>query len=319
MPSLLLLHGLTRAQAPAAAPSHPAVTKTEVEQWMKDLSNWGRWGKDDQLGTVNLITPGKRKEAAGLVKEGVPISLAHDELFEKDVDNPSPFILKMGINPGIVVDNISVSYHGLTHTHMDALCHFFYNGEAYNGLKLSDVTEHGVPRNSVINFKKGIFTRAVLYDIPRLKGVDYLEPGTHIYPEDLDAWEKKAHVKVGKGDVIFIRTGRWARRNAKGAWPSSQGIAGLDVLCLKWLKARDVAMVGSDAAMDVMPSGVAGVVQPIHTVVLVAFGTPIFDNCELDTLSNETNQRRRWEFLITAAPLAIPGGTGSPWNPIAMF
>ena len=305
---------------PAQAQSHPAVTKATIDQWMKELSNWGRWGKDDQMGTVNLITPAKRKQALSLVKEGASYSLARDEEMEKAADDPSPFELKMRLGGANAADAISVSYHGFAHTHMDALCHFFYNGKAYNDFPHEGVTEKGASRNSVINFKGGIFTRGVLMDIPRFKGVDYLEPGTHIYPEDLDAWEKKAHVKVGPGDVIFIRTGKWGLRDKQGAWEiQKRGLAGLDALCLKWLKARDVAMVGSDGAMDVLPSGIEGVVQPIHLVVLVAMGTPIFDNCDLELLGREANRRQRWEFLITASPIAIPGGTGSPLNPIATF
>jgi kynurenine formamidase len=226
----------------------------------------------------------------------------------------------MRISGANAADEISVSYHGFAHTHMDALCHFFYNGKAYNDFPHDGVTERGASKNSVINFKNGIFTRGVLMDIPRLRGVDYLEPGAHIYPEDLDAWEKKAHVKVGPGDVIFIRTGKWALRDKEGAWDvRTRGLAGLDALCLRWLKARDVAMVGSDGAMDVLPSGVEGVVQPIHLVVLVAMGTPIFDNCDLELLGREANRRQRWEFLTSASPIAIPGATGSPLNPIATF
>jgi kynurenine formamidase len=304
----------------AQAQSHPTVTKEMVDKWMSQLSNWGRWGKDDQIGTVNLITPSKRKEALRLAKEGVSFSLARDEEFEKAADDPSPFELKMHITGQNAADTISVSYHGFAHTHMDALCHFFYQGRAYNDFPHTELTEKGAPRNSVINFKGGILTRGVLMDIPRLKGVDYLQPGTHIYPEDLDAWEKKAHVKVGAGDVIFIRTGKWALRDKEGPWDvRTRGLAGLDATTLPWLKARDVAMVGSDGAMDVLPSGVEGVVQPIHLVVLVAMGTPIFDNCDLELLSREANRRQRWDFLITASPIAIPGATGSPLNPIATF
>jgi kynurenine formamidase len=302
------------------AQSHQIVTKEAVDKWMSQLSNWGRWGKDDQLGTVNLITASKRKEALSLAKEGVSFSLARDEEFEKAADDPSPFELKMRLSGQNAADSISVSYHGFAHTHMDALCHFFYQGKAYNDFPYTAMTEKGAPKNSVINFKGGILTRGVLMDIPRLKGVDYLAPGTHIYPEDLDAWEKKAHVKVGSGDVIFIRTGKWGLRDKEGAWDvRTRGLAGLDATTLPWLKSRDVAMVGSDGAMDVLPSGVEGVVQPIHLVVLVAMGTPIFDNCDLELISRETNRRQKWDFLITASPIAIPGGTGSPLNPIATF
>src|ERR1700722_11329878 len=142
--------------------------------------------------------------------------------------------------PGGTGDTFSISYHGYIHTHMDSLCHFLYNGYSQD-----EVTENGAAKNSILNFKNGIITRGILMDIPRLKGVDYLEPGTRIYPEDLDAWEKKARVKAGSGDVVFIRTGRWALRDAKGPWEASKKSAGLDASCARWLKARDVAILGS--------------------------------------------------------------------------
>ncbi|HZS50238.1 MAG TPA: cyclase family protein [Bryobacterales bacterium] len=309
---------------PAQAQSHPAITKETFDQWMTELSNWGRWGKDDELGAINLIMPAKRKQAAALVKEGVSFSLSRSAEKEKAADNPAPFghqMIRTGINnPGTsVADTFFISHHGYAHTHMDSLCHFFYKGKMYNGFPQEMVTERGAAKNAIFNFKNGIFTRGVLMDIPRLKGVEYLEPGTPIYPEDLDAWEKKARVRVGAGDVVFIRTGRWALRDAKGPWEISHKAAGLYASCARWLKSRDAAMVGSDAASDVLPSGVEGVTQPIHTLVLVAMGMPIFDNCDLELISKEANRRQRWDFLITAAPLAVPGATGSALNPIATF
>ena len=120
-------------------------------------------------------------------------------------------------NPGAFsIDTYSVLYHGYAHTHMDALCHMFYRGKMFNGFSQEEVTEKGARRLSIHNLKNGIFTRGILLDFPRLKGVPYLEPGTPIYPEDLEAWEKQAGVKVSSGDVVFVRTGRWARRAALG-------------------------------------------------------------------------------------------------------
>jgi kynurenine formamidase len=301
-------------------------TEADFQKLFKEVSNWGRWGKDDQMGAVNLITPAKRKEAASLVREGVSISLAHDAITEKAVDNPQPIVrgpLPHMPTPGnteIVVDSFYIAYHGLAHTHMDSLCHFFYRGQIYNGYPRSSFTaENGASKNGILNWKNGIFTRGVLIDLPRLKGVEYLEPGTPIYPQDLDAWEKKANLKVGPGDVVLIRTGRWARRAAKGPWPSSQGLAGLYMTCARWLHQRDVAILGSDAAEDVMPSRVQGIEQPIHELVLIAMGMPIFDNCDLEQLAKEAAKRNRWDFLITAAPAAVPHATGSVLNPIATF
>jgi kynurenine formamidase len=312
--------------------SHPArgqagntVTAGMVERWMSELSNWGRWGKQDQMGAVNLITPAKRKQAASLVKDGVSVSLARNTETDKAADNASPFVHTMtstGKNPleGFYsMDLISVSYHGWAHTHMDSLCHMFYKGKMYNGFPQDDVTAKGAGKLAVTNFKNGLLSRGVLMDIPRLKGVSYLEPGTAIYPEDLDAWEKKAGLKVGSGDIILIRTGRWAVRDSKGPWDIAKNAAGLYASCAKWLKTRDVAVLGSDAASDVMPSGVAGVAQPIHQLVLIAMGMPIFDNLDLEAVSAEANKRQRWEFHLSAAPLAVTGGTGSPFNPIATF
>ena len=308
----------------AAQDNSRTLTKADIDRWMTELSNWNRWGQDDQMGTINLITPAKRKQAAALVREGYSVSLARDTEKEKAIDNPQPFGHAMtwtgATSPGqFSLDAYSVSYHGYAHTHMDALCHMFYQGRMYNGYPKEAVTKAGAEKLSVIAFKNGIVSRGILIDIPRLKGVDYLEPSSPIYPEDLDAWEKMAGVKVGSGDIIFIRTGRWARRAAKGPWNVSANSAGLHASCMKWIHQRDVAMVGSDAASDLMPSGVEGVVQPIHQLLLVSMGTPIFDNCDLEALSQAASARKRWEFLLTAAPLAVPGGTGSPLNPVATF
>jgi kynurenine formamidase len=313
--------------AQAQTSSNHNATREDFDQMMTQLSNWDRWGKDDQMGAVNLITPATRKHAASLVKEGASFSMARTAELEKAVDNNQPIIRKVtrvGVGqpttgPGGTADTFFISYHGYVHTHMDTLCHFLYKGKMYNGYSQDEVTENGAAKNSILNFKNGIVTRGVLMDIPRLKGVDYLEPGTRIYPEDLDAWEKKARLKVGAGDVVFVRTGRWARRDAKGPWPVSQGLAGLYITCAKWLHDRNVSILGGDGAQDVLPSGIDGIPQPVHELVLVAMGMPIFDNCDLELISKEAEKRQRWEFMVTASPAAVPGATGSVLNPIATF
>jgi kynurenine formamidase len=309
---------VARAQAPRA------VSQAEFDRWMSELSNWGRWGKDDELGAINLITPAKRKAATRLVREGVPVSLAHDAETQTAPDNPRPFVHEMlahGRTPNVTShsDSFSIAHHGLAHTHLDALCHYFYQDRMYNGYARSLVSEKGAERDSIHRIKSGIFTRGVLFDIPRLKDVPFLEPGTPIYPEDLASWEKFARLKVEPGDAVLIRTGRWARRAAKGPWAAADHIAGLHVSCARWLKARDVAVLGSDAASDVRPTGVEGMRGPVHTLVLVAMGVPILDNCDLEQVAAAAHQRKRWEFLLTTAPLAVPGATGSALNPIAIF
>jgi len=302
---------------------HPAAAHTvapaEYERWKKELSNWGRWGKDDQIGALNLITPAKRRQAAALVKEGVSVSMAGDADTVKAVDNPNPYELKM---LSIGMDQIAVNYHGIAHTHLDSLAHINDNGVFFNGYKpeADKVLKQGHEKNSIHNVKNGIFTRGILIDIPRLKGVPYLEPGTPIYVEDLEAWEKKAGVKVSSGDALFVRTGVWARRKALGPWLRGRAeggrSAGLDPSVIPWLKQRDIAIMGSDHPQYVAPSDLRGAV---HDFALLYLGVHLFDNCDLEALADAAAARNRWEFLLTAAPLAIVGGTGSPINPIATF
>lgn len=306
-----------------AATAPHATTRADIDRAMTELSNWGRWGKTDQFGTVNLITPEKRRAAAALVNDGIAISLAHDTLTQKALDNDAPFIHKMlftGAHPNgdWFMDQYTVAFHGLAHTHMDSLAHTAWKGRMYNGFPQLDVTDAGAKELAITNFRDGFFTRGVLIDIPRLRNLPWLKPGTPIYPEELDAWEKKTGVHIGSGDVVIIRTGRWALRAAKGPWDSAR-IAGLHASCVRWLKSRDIAVAGSDACLDVLPSGVPDVVQPVHQLLLIAVGTPIFDNLDVEALATEAAKRNRPTFLITAAPTPVPGGTGSPLNPTAIF
>ncbi len=320
------LAGLAAAGAARAddAPARHKLAKADVEEMMKSLSNWGRWGKGDQLGTLNLITPAKRKQAAALVREGVPVSLAHD-VIKEPTDGSAPFIHRMvslpkpDVEASFASDEYAVNYHGFAHTHMDALCHFIYRGKLYNGFSQAEVTGAGSRKLGIGNVKNGIFTRGVLMDIPRLLDVRFLEGGRAIYPEDLDAWEKKAGVRVGRGDAVLFRTGRWARRQIEGPWDIQKGSSGLHASCLPWIKRRDAAVVGSDLAMDVMPSQIEGLDFPVHLVLLGAMGTPILDVLDLEKVAEAAAARKRWDFLLTAAPLAVEGGTGSPLNPVAVF
>ncbi|HEX3878109.1 MAG TPA: cyclase family protein [Bryobacteraceae bacterium] len=313
--SLLFMASLVNAQSPRH------LSKADVDKMMTELSNWGRWGKTDQLGTANLITAAKRQAAARLVTEGVSVSLSRNTDSEKAVDNDVPFGHKMMIAVGgeFNMDEYTTAYHGFATTHFDAPSHMFYAGKMYNGYPQSSITDRGTKELAVTAFRDGLFTRGVLIDIPRLKGVPYLEPSTAIYPEDLDAWEKSTGVHIEPGDAVFIRTGRWARRAEKGPWNASEHSAGLFVTCARWLKQRNVALLGSDGSHDVLPSGVEGVAWPVHRVLLVAMGMPLFDNCDLEALSKAAAAKKRWTFLLTAAPLAVTGGTGSPLNPTATF
>lgn len=322
--AIILALGLGCAtETPKRVSPRRDLTKADVEKMLKSISNWGRWGADDELGTINLITPQKRREAANLVTEGTPISLAHN-VVKQEIDDSPAFVhamLSTGEAKGITYasDEYSVRYHGFTQTHMDALCHIFYEGQMYNGFSHEDVTEKGAGRLSVVAMKQGIFTRGVIIDIPRLLGKDYLDSSRAIYPDDLDRWERQTGIRVTSGDAVVFRTGRWARREARGGWEPMNDSSGLHVSCLPWLRQRDVAIVGSDLALDVMPSGIDGITLPVHLGVLVFMGMPILDNLDLEALGKAAHERGQQEFLLTVAPLAVEGGTGSPVNPIATF
>ena len=311
------------AAGESAQLNRPLLTRAEFERWKTQHSNWGRWGKDDQLGALNLVTPAKRKRAATLVKDGVPVSMASDVDTEKSADNTTPYeqtlIQLSPINAG---ERLSVAYHGYSHTHLDAFAHRFFDGKMWNGFSRDEVTsETGAKKGSIYTVHNGVFTRGILVDVPRLKGVPYLEPGTRIYVDDLEAWEKKAGVKVSAGDALFIRTGRWTRRAKVGPWNAAREAAGLDASVIPWLHQRDVALLGSETAQDAVPApeGAEVTVLPLHDFSLIMLGIHLFDNMNLDAVAEAASIRKRWEFLLTAAPLPVRNGVGSVINPIAVF
>jgi kynurenine formamidase len=290
----------------------------EFDALFQQIKNWGRWGPDDQLGSANLVTPAKRKQAIALARTGVTVSLAHSPLTERAEDNSNPFEHTM--LRGNSMDRYAVSYHGYAHSHIDALCHILYKDQTYNGYARADVnTDKGCTKLGIQNLKDGIVTRGVLVDIPRLRNLPYLEPGTPIYVEDLEAWEKKSGVKIASGDALLVRTGRWGRREKLGPWNVGQNAAGLHASVAPWIKTRGVAFLGGDAAQDVVPSMVEGVTLPIHTLMIPGLGVNLLDNQDLEALGDMAAKLNRWEFMLTIAPVPVTGGTGFPLNAIAMF
>ena len=321
---LLPLISVTALSLPASGQlpdggSDRDVSPAQYERWKMELSNWGRWGEDDEIGALNLITPEKRLEALALAREGVSVSLSSDANTVQAVDNPNPYEHEM---LSISSDELRMRYHGISHTHVDALAHVNDDGTFFNGYTPDrDVTlAGGHEKSSILNLKDGVLTRGVLIDIPRFRGLPYLEPGSPIYVEELEAWEEQTGVRISSGDALFIRTGVWARREVEGPWlrgrRSGGQSAGLHPSVIPWLKERDVALLGSDHPTYVAPSNLPGAV---HDFAILYLGIHMIDNCDLEALGAAAAERDRWEFLLMLAPLAIPGGTGSPLNPIAVF
>lgn len=315
-------------------------SNAQICSWFDSLSNWGRWGADDLLGTLNLITDQKRAEAARLVREGISVSCALPIRFgEHNLDDAWPEPRRfMHILPSVheldqdfvgrapSADSVLLNCHGLTLTHLDAPAHHFFRPgpgrpmAGYNGLSPSEVTaREGVIRGDVTIASAGIASRGVLLDLPRLFGVDWLEPRTKIYPEDLEAAEAAQGILVGPGDVLCVRTGHPSRKRRMG-WNSDPSIqAGPDGACLPWLRERDVAMLACDTANDVFPPDKGSLERPVHSIGMTAIGLWLLDGADYEELAANCERLARWEFLFVVPPLRLNGCTASPVNPIAML
>ncbi len=338
-----LFAGTARAQGPQAVlpPStfeahastqRPAVrvTPQRLAEWESELSNWGRWGSDDQRGTLNLITPAKTRAAANLVIDGVSVSLGHFVTEEVAIDSQTfapteHWMTRVDPETGEVLfalDAMSFSMHDGQLSHMDALCHYRTERDGeyliFNGYP-QNLDQDGCKDLAIDRMGDGYVTRGVLVDMPLLRGVDWLEPSTPIYVSDLEAWEDFAGVTVESGDVLLVRTGRWAKRAEEGPWDYAGGGAGLHASVLPWLRERGVAMLVGDAVNDVQPSGVEGVRRPVHQLTQVFIGLPLVDNGYLENVAREAAQRERWEFMVSWQITKVPGGTAGPFNGLATF
>ena len=311
--------------------SPPAPTAEQVEGIYAATSNWGRWGTEDEAGTLNLLTDERRAAAASLVRSGRTVSLGHDLPTTPSVETPSPAHHHMlasgdardanGI-PGYEAsrDYVGTDVHGMGITHVDALCHMFVRGEMYNGRSADEVRSTGSSSNTVMSFADGVSGRGVLLDLPRALGLPPLAGNTAVGVAALEAAESALGVRVGEGDLLVVGTGRDARRRDGRVDPFREGLAGLHAECLPWLRERGVAVLGSDGISDPTPGlGIPDWPFPIHQVGIVGLGLPLVDNMALGAVSEACADEGRWEFLLTIAPLRVVGGTGCPVNPVALL
>ena len=304
-------------------------TTADIAELLQKVSNWGRWGRDDQRGALNYISNEKRATAARLVRTGETISLAVPLATRPARDNPAP-VTHLMIRSGSVghplgswgcADYFAIEPHGLATTHLDALCHHFYRGKMYNGFDHTEVDFQGAHKCAIDVARNGIISRGVLFDIPRARNIEWVEPGDPIFPEDLEAAERTQRVEAGEGDVMLLRTGRFTLRRSKGVSAiAGMKLPGLHASCLEWLHARKIAVLGSDAVSDVLPTPYeAPLKMPIHTGTLVMMGVHLIDNADLDTLAEKCAQTERYEFMFSLLPLVLERGTASPANPVALF
>jgi kynurenine formamidase len=309
-------------------------SEAQVLEWMTSLSNWGRWGDDDQKGCLNLITPEKRRQAAALVRDGVPVSCARPITTEmtpevtyqvqrymvdsgegRDTDPPERRLVRRG-----AAEFIGMVFHGQTITHIDALSHYSWQAKLYNGRPANLITSReGAQSHSIEVAADGIVTRGVLLDITRVRGVPWLAPDDPVMPEDLEAAERLQGVRVEEGDILLVRTGNYRMRLDNGPRPRSQPSTACQVACTPWFRERGVAMLGTDTSNDINPSHYATITAPLHTVSLVTLGMWLIDNANLEELAQACQERNRYQFMLTLGPLRLRNVTGSPVNPIALF
>lgn len=291
------------------------------------VSTWGRWGADDQRGTLNLVTEQVVVYAATLARVGRSVSLGHDLDLDTGPDNARPADHRMTgyaadgtTQPSVNTDYVGTDFHGKSVTHLDALCHCVFRGRLYNGHPAAEhVGEAGADLGTIAEMAQGVVTRGVLVDVPRSRRLPWLEPGSAVGADELESVLDEQGVSLRPGDAVLVRTGARARKDALGAWDPSNFSAGIAPETTLVLSRAGTALLGSDGDSDVRPSPVDGIFSPIHALALNAMGMPLIDNMFLEDLAVACADLDRWEFLFIMAPLRIPGGTGSPVNPLAVF
>jgi kynurenine formamidase len=304
------------------------VSAAEFKAIFEEVCTWGRWGRGDERGALNNLNAGQVATAARLVRDGDAVTLSQPLMTEPRADVPEPadhhmtMLADDDIGLGALhfaKDYVGLDYHNPGHSHIDALCHVAYEGSIYGGKPSQSITPEGGHAGTVELLKDGLVGRGVLLDIPRLRGVPWLEPGDHVFREDLEAAEKAQGVAVGAGDILLVRTGHARRLAELGPWDTDKARAGLHPTAVGFLAEREVSALGSDGNNDTAPSTTEGVAFPIHVLAINAMGVHLLDYLQFEDLVDRCEVDGRWEFLFVGAPLRIPGGTGSPLNPIAIF
>ena len=301
----------------------------EFDQLFEEVKNWGRWGDDDVLGTLNLLTPAHVAAAAATVTSGRTVTMSLPVQTAAGPDTPAPALHYMSIGHDDIIgegdgrfatDFLGIDFHGESQSHVDALCHVSYRGRLYNEIPISGVTTSGANVLTVDDYRHGIVGRGVMVDAARHRGVEWLDPGDAVTAEELEAAEEQQGVRLDEGDIFVFRTGQHRRRLTLGPWDNNvEGRAGLHPTALRLLAERGVAAFAADGDGETIPSPVDGVSYPMHPLQICAMGMAAFDNLQFEDLRQACDEEGRQVFMFSAGPLRITRGTGSPVNPIAIF
>jgi len=304
------------------------VTAAEFTALFESVRTWGRWGAQDQRGAINRLDAKSTMIAARLVRSGRVVSLALPLKTTRGPECPEPAQFRMtqghDTDAGLgeltfAKDFVGVDYHNDGHSHIDALSHVSYRGTLYNGVAAGSVTERGASLEGIDAVKDGLVGRGVLLDIPRSRGVAWIEPGEHVFAEDLKLAQREQRVDVQQGDIVLVRTGHTRHLAELGPWDTASSKAGLHPTAMPPLADRGIVALGCDGNSDTAPSSTEGVPFPIHVLALNAIGMLLLDYLNLEDLADACASQRRWEFMCVTAPLRVVGGTGSPVNPLAIL
>ncbi|MFJ9908901.1 cyclase family protein [Streptomyces sp. NPDC101152] len=303
----------------------PAVSRREFDALFDAVCTWGLWSSADR-GAWNRITADHVRRAAARVRTGMVVPLALPWNTRPGPGNRKPALHHMtdlgdveAPEPSTHKDFIAADYHGKGITHLDALCHVAYRGQLYDGRTAREVVDAAGARFGAVSALGPLVTTGVLLDLPAVLGIRWLEPGRAVHAEDIAVAEKALGVTIGDGDAVLLRSGQVGRRAELGAWDPDTASAGFHVDALPLLAERGISLLGADGDSDVRPSPVDGVHSPVHALAVAAMGVPLLDNLDLEALSAAAAAAGRYDFLLVVAPLNIPGGTGSPVNPVAVL
>lgn len=309
-------------------PQRPLPTAEEVRSYIRDRRNWGRWGKDDERGAINLITPAKRVAATKLVKSGRSVSMSRPFPKDPGINNSLPAHHYMKTLPrgkgGFAADYYGIFYHGVASTHIDALCHTWDDEAMWNGRDpKKEITFDGATFGSVEHWADGIITRGVMLDVPRHRGVASVTQDAPVHGWELEDILTKRNIKLEPGDAVCVYSGRdaWQEANPDLAYGKpygglAQSRPGLHVSCLPFLRDHDVSLLAWDM-LDHLPIGY-DIPWAVHAC-LFTYGVALLDNAQLEPLAKACIEEGRDEFMLVIAPLVVIGGTGSPANPLAVF
>ncbi len=316
---------MTAPPGPEPVPLMDAASFGALYRRLRDAS---AWGPADRRGGLNYITPELVRAAAGEVRLGRTVTMAAPIEDRVALDNPDPAVHEMTSPAGdqadpdglsFAMDRLAMNIHGNADSHIDALCHVIYHGSLYNGVPADTVSAAGASELSIEVARAGIVGRGVLLDIPRLHGISWLEPGDHVTAGDLIRAADAQQVRLGQGDLLFIRVGHRRRRAELGPWDSSRARAGLHPAALELVAEWRIAVLGSDSNNDTFPSAAEDVDFPVHVLAVNAMGVHLLDWLQLDDLAELCEETGRWSFCCVIAPLRLVRGTGSPVNPIAIL